>query len=364
MAAKQVRWLIVVALAAACSKGDVAVRQTDPKADYGRSHMLEAIDKFVAAGKTAAAYGELAKTVVALRPGMDKVVATEAERRMLALALVPVQAAQDQPIEVRVQTLALTVWPTLLAPKIEADAMLQVRDPKAPELVPAPTEDAWTYLVRLCGHPLAGECKRVVPELQGQVVEALAMRRATERIRNATSECLECSGERADPGWKKAIEAWEALDRSAAEHIVATERRADPDNWPMAGNAADDEPGLPEAEITPRGDIVVAGHAYGPNEQRIAVLRDLRGTGDAIQLHLHPDTRLQEVRPILEDARRAGCARVAVIARETVYPWRRKAYWVAEGSGMRASLRPTDTLQLLLHAIDEVAGPGTVARVD
>jgi len=64
------------------------------------------------------------------------------------------------------------------------------------------------------------------------------------------------------------------------------------------------------------------------------------------------------------DARLAGCARVAVVAREGAYPWRRRIYWVADGSGMRANLRPTDTLQLLLHAIDEVAGPGTVARID
>jgi len=31
---------------------------------------------------------------------------------------------------------------------------------------------------------------------------------------------------------------------------------------------------------------------------------------------------------------------------------------------MRASLRPTDSLQLLLHTIDHVGHPGIVARVD
>ena len=67
---------------------------------------------------------------------------------------------------------------------------------------------------------------------------------------------------------------------------------------------------------------------------------------------------------MLVDARKAGAQRVAVIAREAVYPYRRRVYWVADGPGLRANLRPTDSLQLLLHAVDEVAGPGTVARVD
>lgn len=356
--------LVVLFGLVACGQSDVKVLATDPSSDYGRTALLQAIDKFVAAGKTPAAYGELAKTETSLRPGMDKAVADEAELRMLVLALPPVQAMQDQPIEARVAALALTVWPTLLAPRIEADALLQVRNPKAGELVVQPGEDPQAYLVRLCGKPLNADCKRVVPELQGPVVEAIAFRNATERVRNAITECLACSGEHADPGWKQAIETWEALDRTAAQNIVDTVRRADPDNWPIAGAAADDDPGLPEAEITRRGDIVVAGHAYGPNVLRVTVMRELRAGGDAIALHVHPDTRLEEVRPLLVDARRAGCARVAVIARESVYPWRRRAYWVADGSGMRANLRPTDTLQLLLHAIDEVAGPGTVARVD
>ena len=35
------------------------------------------------------------------------------------------------------------------------------------------------------------------------------------------------------------------------------ERRADPDNWPVAGPAADDDPQLPEAELSTRGDLIV-----------------------------------------------------------------------------------------------------------
>ena len=357
-------WLAIVLAVGACSEDRIQVRPADPKSDYGHTQLDAAVDKFVAAGRTPEAYAELSRVVTAMRPGMDKSVADEAELKLLVLALGPVQALHDKTPAERVQALALTVWPTLLAPPIEADALLQVRDAKAPLLVPKPGEDPPTYLLRLCGGPLAGECKRIVPEAQGQVVEALALRRATERVRNAVTDCLPCSSERADPGWRAAIAAWEQLDRDAAKDIVDVVHRADPDNWPIAGTAADDDPGLPEAEIAPRGDIRVGDHSYGPNVQRITVLRELRGTSDVVELHLYPDTKLQDVRAVLADARKAGCTRVAVIAREGVYPWRRKAYWLAEGSGMRASLRPTDALQLLLHAIDEVAGPGAIVRVD
>jgi len=358
------RTLAFVALLAACKESEVKVLPSNPASDYGHTQLLAGVAKFVAANKTPAAYAELAHLVQSLRPGMDKAVASDAELRLMALALPPVQSVKDQPIEARVAALATNVWPTLLAPKIESDAILSVPDPKAPQYPVQPNEDPNAYLIRLCGGALNGDCKRVVPELQGFVVEALATRRATERIRNAITECLACSGERADPGWKQSVAAWEELDRAAADRLPAFERAGDPDNWPVAGNAADDDPSLPEAEFTPRGDLVVAGHSYGPNVQRIGVLRDLRGKSDSLALHIHPDTRLQEVRAILADARKAGAAHVAVIAREGVYPWRRKAYWIADGSGMRANLRPTDSLQLLLHAIDEVAGPGTVARVD
>lgn len=361
------RWLSLVALAAcaaACREADIKVVPSDPNADYGYTKLLAAVDKFVAAGKTPAAYAELAQTATTLRPGMDKAVADEAELRLVVLALAPVQAMQDAPIDQQVAQLATTVWPTLLQPKVEADALLQVHDPKAPQLAPKPSETPAQYLERLCGAPLAAECKRVVPEEQGEVVRALAIRKAIERVRNAVTVCMACSGENADPGWKQAIAGWEALDRAAAERIVDVEARADPDNWPRSGAASDDDPGLPEAQVTPRGDVVVGGHAYGPNAQRIAVLHELRGSGDAIALHLHPDIKLQEVRALLADARRAGCVHVAVVAREPFYPWRRRVYWVAEGTGMRANLRPIDSLQLLVHAIDEVAGPGTVARVD
>ncbi|HEY5925439.1 MAG TPA: hypothetical protein VIV11_27330 [Kofleriaceae bacterium] len=351
---------LVAVLAAGCGRDTIEV---NPKAseDYKRSSLITAVDKYVAAGRTADAYEELSQAIVALRPQMDRTVAKEAELKLVTLAITPIQAAQAKPIRQKIETLALTVWPTLLSPPISADKMLEVRDPKAPEFMPKPGEDPDQYMVRLCGGPLARECKSVVPELQGNIIEALALRRGMERARVAVTECLAC---REDHAWKQVVHAWESLDRDIAESIPDIERRADPDNWPVAGAAADDDPDLPEAELSTRGDLIVGGHSYGPNQQRIAVLEELRAKGDVLALHFHPDTTLAQARAVLIDARKAGAKRVAVIAREPFYPYRRKAYWVADGYGLRANLRPTDSLQLLLHSIDEVAGPGTVARVD
>jgi len=352
--------LVAVIVAAGCSRDTIEVNKK-PSDDYKHSIVVGAVDKFVAAGRTPDAFAEMAQTFVTARPQMDRTVAREAELKLVTLAIHPIQAMQAKSMREKVDALALTVWPPLLGSAISADKQLEVKDPKAPEIVPKPGEDPDQYLVRLCGGPLARECKDVVPELQGDVIEAFALRRGMERARNAVTECLAC---RDDDAWKQTVRAWEKLDAETAETIASIERRADPDNWPVAGAAADDDPNLPDAEFSTRGDLIVGGRGYGPNQQRIQVLTELRGDGDVLALHFHPDTTLAQMRALLVDARKAGAKRVAVIAREPFYPYHRKAYWVADGYGLRANLRPTDSLQLLLRAIDEVAGPGTVARVD
>jgi hypothetical protein len=354
--------LAVVALTgAACGQEPIDVRPSQ-NGDYNHAALLGAVDKFVAAGRTPDAYAELSRTVLALRPGMDRSVGREAELKLLVLALAPVQSVQARPMPAQVDALATTVWPTLLAPEIEADDLLDKRDPKAAEWLAQPREDARSYLTRICGGALSADCKRAVPELQGAIVAAVATRRATERVRSAVADCVMCS---AEPGWHEAVRSWEALDRMLGASRADIERRADPDNWPVAGTAAESDPQLPEAEIDPTGEVVIGGQHYGAAE-RIAALRDLRATSPAIALHVRPETSLAQVRGVLADAHKAGAARVAVVARGDRYPWPRKVYWIAgSGPGYRAGLRLTDSLQLLLHATDVVAAaPGTVARID
>jgi hypothetical protein len=349
----------VLAILAACGQEKVEVRQGDTS-DYNHGALLTAVDKFVASGRTPAAYAELSQSALALRAGMDRTVAKEAELKLLVLALAPVQSVHAKSISEQVDALALSVWPTLLAPEIEADDLLVRHDSRSAAMAPRAREDARSYLIRLCGGPLAGRCKQVVPELQGPVVAAIATRRATERVRNAVSDCVMCG---TDPGWNEAVHGWEALDRMASATVSDLERRADPDNWPVAGSAAELDPRLPEADISQTGEVVIGGQHYGA-DQRVSALRDLRGDSPAIALHLRPEMSLAQVRGVLVDAHKSGAGRVAVVARATRYPWDRKIYWIADGTGTRTGLRSTDSLQLLLHATDAIAGPGTIARVD
>jgi hypothetical protein len=351
--------LLSLTASSACGQERIEVRQSD-STDYNHGALIIAVDKFVAAGRTPDAYAELSQTAFQLRSGMDRTVAKETELKLMVLALAPAQSVHAKPMADQVEALALTVWPTLIAPVFEVDEVLVKRDPKAATMMPKPGETSRAYLIRLCGGPLASECKQIVPELQGDVVSAIATRRATERVRNAVSDCVMCS---AEPGWNAAVRTWESLDRMANGTLDETERRADPDNWPTAGSAAEIDPALPEAEIGDAGEVVIGGQRYmAPH--RISALRDLRGDSDAIALHIRPDVSLAQVRALLGDVRRSGATRVAVVARAPVYPWDRKIYWIADGVGTRAGLRPTDSLQLLLHAVDAVAGPGSVARVD
>lgn len=344
---------------AACGQDKIEVRQGD-NTDYNQGAMLLAVDKFVASGRTPAAYAELAQTAFELRSGMDRTVAEDTELKLMVLALPPVQSVQGKSMDEQVEALALTVWPTLIAPEFEADELLFKRDPKAAAMMPKPGETSRSYLIRLCGGPLAAECKQVVPELQGPVIAALAMRRATERARNAVADCHMCASDR---GWHEAVRAWEDLDRAANSAVTEIEQRADPDNWPVSGSAAEIDPALPEAEINETGETVIGGQRHAAHK-RASALRALRGEGNAIALHLRPETSLAQVRALLGDCRKAGATRVAVVARSPFYPWERKVYWIADGTGTSTGLRPTDTLQLLLHAVDHIAGPGTVARVD
>lgn len=344
---------------AACGQDKIEVRPGDAT-DYNRASVMAAVDAFVAAGRTPAAYATLSQAAFQLRDGMDKTVADETELKLMVLALGPVEALQGKSMAERTEALALTVWPTLLAPAFEVDGLLVKRDASAALMMPNPGEDARAYVVRLCGAQLASECKQVVPEQQGAIVGSIAVRRATERARNAVSACMMCG---TDPGWHEAVRSWENIDREASSLIDETQRRADPDNWPVAGSAAEADSQLPEVEFSETGELIVAGKRHRP-AQRIAALREARCDGTSIALHLRPTTSLAQVRGVLADVKKSGAERVAVVARSPRYPWDRKIYWIADGSGTQTGLRSTDSLQLLLHAVDAVGGPGAIARVD
>ena len=358
--------VLALTILAACGEERIEVRPAGAT-DYNLRALQKAIDEFVTAERTPMAYADLSKKVLDLRSGMDRTVAREAELRLVVLALGPVQSVQAKPMAEQVEALALTVWPTLLAPPIEADDVLIKRDTNAVFFYPKVGEDARGYLQRVCGGPLAGDCKQLVPEYQGAAIAALATRRAMERVRNAVTDCVMCG---ADPGWRQAQLQWESYDRLAHGWLPDVERRGAPDDWPIAGNAAESGSDLAdptslwrEAEINALGEVVVGGQRY-IGDQRIEALRELRADSQTITLHLRPELTLAQVKGILADAAKSGAKKVAIVARQPQYPWDRRIYWLSLQGSTRLGLRPTDSLQLLLHTMDHVAGPGAVARVD
>ncbi len=351
----------------ACGQERIKVTPGDKASDYNERALQTAIDEFVTNGRSAQAYADLSKQSLVLRSGMDRTVADQAELKLIVLALPPIQAAQAKPMAEQIETLALTVWPTLLTPPFTADEVLIKRDPNAQQLLPQPGEDARTYIQRLCGGPLASDCKQIVPEFQGEIIASIATHRAMERVRNAVASCVMCATE---PGWHEAVRAWESLDRMAAATAHDIERKADPDNWPIAGSASETGAAMKdptalwrEAEINSVGEVVIGGQRYS-GAARIEALKDLRSDSDTIALHLRPDISLAQVKGIVSDAKKSGAMKVAIVARGSQYPWERKVYWLSEAGSTRLSLRPTDSLQLLLHTIDHVAAPGSIARVD
>jgi hypothetical protein len=292
----------------------------------------------------------LAAEVEALRPGMDESVAQETERRLLVLALDPVEVVADRPLAEQVNALALTVWPLALRPPLDdppptgllaqRTLALAVRDGETPD----------SYLTRLCGDVLAAQCKFAVPEMQGAIVRALAVRRFNERTRLAIQGCATCASE---VTWINAIVRWEGLDSVATASADHDLRQARPERWPMAGPAAIPWPAdLPLVEIEDDGDAVFDGAVLSPAE-RVAVLRRLRDGSD-LGVHMPAAARADQFEGVLADAARAGYRAVILQVRETEYPWTIRGYRFAAARRRRpgSPWRPADTVQVVLRAVD------------
>jgi hypothetical protein len=351
----------VLVLAAACEKEAVKIHGQDTGEDYNRSELTAAVSRFVAAGRTPEAFGELVAEVDRLRPGMDGLVADEAELKLTTQALAPVeQLAGTDPVD---QTLALatTVWAFALRPPIEARRPEVTPDPVDADLMPRPGEDGPRYLLRVCGGPLAAECKHVVPERQGVIVGDQAVQRLTQRARTAVATCSTCAS---DPGWAAAVTAWEQLDREAASRRIEEQRRAAPSNWPAAGPAAGPWPDVPRIQLEADGDLILEGVPVPPQE-RTGELQMLFAQRAAIGLEAPPGTPVESLMSVVADARRGGVEEVIVAARDPAYPWTLRGYRIAAASsGHHIAIRRTDTVQVLLRAIDADAEPGTRVRID
>ena len=259
--------LAVACLLAACQQDRGRRCCSATRATTTTPRSLQAVDKFVAAGTTPAAYAELARTVRRCAPAWTRPSPTRPScKHGRARARAGAVGARQADRRSRSRRSRSPCGRRCSRRGSRPTRCCKSAIRKRPQLAP----HAGRGSARLPRASVRQPARRRAastssPSCKGSVVEALAIRRATERVRNAVSDVPDVQRRAADPAGTHAVVGWEALDRGAPNTwITDVTRRADPDNWPIAGGAADDDPALPEAEVTARGDIVVGGHSYGP----------------------------------------------------------------------------------------------------
>lgn len=183
---------LIVVLAAACGVEASSVKA--PQVDASEI-LRDPIDRFVASGKTAAAFAELADEIdrVDDTPG----VADEASLRLLALAAPIVESTRTQALDAQIESLALTVWPSLIGDRA------------------ASNESAVQYVARQCD-ALPG-CRALPEARRPLVVRAAAMHRAAAQMRTALDRCLHCG---TDPTWASLGSRWESFDAQAMRALL------------------------------------------------------------------------------------------------------------------------------------------------
>ncbi|MEZ4368683.1 MAG: hypothetical protein R2939_20770 [Kofleriaceae bacterium] len=338
--------LLALALAASCGQDAIGLTPGGGTS-YGRAELTAAIEGYVAAGRTPAAFAALVDGVRGLLDRMDATVAAEAERKLLVLALDPVEAAAPLAAPARATTLATTVWPFALGPSLSSRSLSGRPELGRTEYRVLPDEDAAAYLLRLCDGPLAADCRHAVPEAHGVLVEAGVLRRMTERARNAVSACYPCAG---DPAWAAAVARWEALERDAAAIAPTALREGAPGRWPVAGAAAEDVAVVASAQLATDGRLTLDGVELPPVSPGAAIAA-AAGTG-AVGLQAAPATPWAQVEAVVRAARAAG-ATVLVDARAPTYPWPVRRYRLPPGGV--PGLRSFDPLQVALRTLDHAA---------
>ncbi len=329
-----------------CGHAPAPADDTDTLATVAIS---DSIDAFVGAGRTPMAYRQLSTELVALRERAPAV-SDEVERRLVGLAWFPVAQLADTSLDVQVETLALTVWPTLLAP---------AGGPRA-------TEDGWAYLERLCREEQIQGCATVVPEFRAQVVAATVADRAFARVKHAIAACDECAD---DQAWREVRRGWEGVSRTATGRLADVDHRGRVEMWPIAGAGAQREERAPalEIEIGAAGELLFDGLSYDRTFRR-PILRDARMRG-TVAFYMQPTAPLRQLAELLRDAHAAGFSTITLLARAPTFPWDRRGYTVSTSqtafSGMarpiQAFLRTVDTdtaTELAVRACRERARAG------
>lgn len=339
--ALRARLLIVLAiLASACESDGVQVSRGGSDVIYGHSELVAAVRRFSTTTRSPASYRELGRTIAALRPRFDATVASEATRHLIFLAVEPLDAFFDQPLEAQVDALALTVWPTVL------------------DVEPLQGETPAGYMDRLCKDGYAKLCRQIVPEHRPLVLSELVWRRFESRARDVMAECSGCQG----AGFAAALATFGARHEAMAARLVENHDRIRPWYWPFAGEHGAPWSGAPLVTVSKDGSAVFQGQTIAPGRWREALTAG-RDAATTLGVLMPRTADVSELRAILRDAGAAGYAQVALQVRGPSYPYPLEEYRLktrARAGRARAELqvRDVDSIQVLIESLDARAATG------
>ncbi len=327
-------------LAAGCNKGDIEVRAEDPEhpADYGQGAVLAAVQDMAGERTSATAYRRFYDKVEAQRPGFSESVAELAELHQVFLAVGPLDAAFDLPPDEQLDKLATTVWPVSF------------------KVQPKPEEAPRAYIERICGNEMQLDCKYVVPEHWPLILGKLVWKDLDGRARDAYRGCAVC---KADPEYAAALKKLELRSMQMFDKVAMMQDDVHPKSWPNAG-----EHGKPWSKpllltrAAKSGALKLDGEPV-PAGKLVPILKTRRGTGTVLGVYLRPDTQVGPLKAIAADAAAAGYDELALLARETRYPWPEREYRIAIGKSARGRtvlvVRDVDTIQMLIQALEAEA---------
>jgi hypothetical protein len=323
-------------LGSACERERIEVKAMAGSHSYAREDLLAAVDRFAHSPRTPSDYRALAMEIERMTPQFNAVVASEAERNLVFLALEPLDMFFGAPPDDQLAALALTVWPTALGH------------------APAPNEDAWSYTRRLCSEPLAKECKQVVPEHRATILSQLVWNRFKERARVALNTCEECGDE---PRYAETVARFEERDSELTARAGEIARSAHPRHWPIAGEHAAEWSKPPVVTLRADGTAKLADKALSPGSWSEA-LAAARGDGDTLGVWVGPTTDLSRLRSLGQAARKAGFRQLALQTRTPQHPYELREYRVALARRSTLPLRDGDSVQLLVNALDAALAAG------
>lgn len=338
-------WMTLALVAAGCNQERVDVSSHADENAYGRAELLAAVQAFSQGDRSPAGYRALAQKLAALQPKFNESMAAEAERSLALLALEPLEAVHDAPMDEQLRSLALTVWPTALG-----------IEPKA-------GEEAEAYAERLCAEDLALTCKQVIPEYRPVILGALVWTRLKERARLAVNACETCES---DPTYARMITRFEEREAEMTSRAARVAEDARPRQWPVAGpNAAPwSEMGLMVA-LRSDGTAVMGGEEL-PAGAWDKALASARASAEALERQgalgvvIAPSATVDRLRALASAAAAAGFRELALQARVAGYPYDLRAYRVAVGQrgGKRVQVRDIDSVQVLVQALEVALAAG------